>query len=73
MNAGATASPWLTIEQAAAYTHRGRRYLRKQVENGKLRAATVGGRRELLFRVEWLDEHLEACAAPVLVPMRKRA
>lgn len=44
-------SPWLTISEAAAYAKRGKRYLRKQVASKKLRAAVVGGKRELLFRV----------------------
>jgi excisionase family DNA binding protein len=66
-------SPWMTVYQAAAYTHRGRRYLRKQVEAGRLRAAVVGGKRELLFRREWLDEHIESMTVPIAVGIRRRA
>ena len=67
------ASPWMTVHEAAAYTHRGRRYLRKQVEAGKLRAAVVGGKKELLFKAEWLDLWLEELARPVMFQLRRRA
>jgi excisionase family DNA binding protein len=66
-------SPWLSVKEAAAYTRRGRRYLRKQVEAGKLRAAVVGGKREHLFRREWLDQFLEDLTMPVVVNLRRRA
>jgi excisionase family DNA binding protein len=66
-------SPWMTVHQAAAYTHRGRRYLRKQVDAGKLRGAVVGGKKELLFRREWLDQFIEDLATPVVMPIRRRA
>ena len=58
--------------RAAAYAKRGRRYLRKEVAAGRLRAATVGGRR-LLFRAEWLDLFLEELAVPVMVTVRRRS
>jgi excisionase family DNA binding protein len=60
-------SPWLTASEAALYTRRGARYLRKQVKNGKLRAAVVGGRSELLYHREWLDEFLENQTKPALI------
>jgi excisionase family DNA binding protein len=79
----ATDSPWLTITPAIDYlaeertdTGRrkfGRRYIRNQVATGKLRAARVGGRGELLFRKEWLDQWIEDQATPVVLPARRRA
>lgn len=66
-------SPWLTLAQAAAYVHRGRRFLRCEVKKGRLRAALVGGRREILTRREWLDDYLEAQAAPIDFHSRRRA
>jgi len=65
------ASPWLTADEAAAYTHRGRRFLAREVKAGRLRAARVGGRAELLFRREWLDAWLEDLATPVMLPRRR--
>ena len=49
-------TPWLTACEAAAYI---------KVRAGRLRAARVGGRRELRFRAAWLDEYLDRSAAPV--------
>ena len=73
MASDVTPSPWLTIAEAAAYTRRGRRFLRQQVHANRLRAACVGGRRELMFRREWLDAFLEDLATPVFVGARRRA
>ena len=60
-------SPWLTTPEAVSYAKRGRRYLRAQVKAGKLRAAVVGGKSELLFRRDWLDEFLENQAKVTLI------
>lgn len=69
----ATPSPWLTLAQAAAYANFGKRYLAREVKFGRLRAARVGGRSELLFRAEWIDVWLESMATPVMVTPRQRA
>jgi excisionase family DNA binding protein len=66
-------TPWLNLEMAAAYIKRGKRFVSGEVKAGRLRAARVGGRGELLFRREWLDEFLEALAKPIVVDMRRRA
>jgi excisionase family DNA binding protein len=66
-------SPWLTIAEAADYVHRGRRFLAREVRAGRLRAARVGGRGELLLRREWIDLWVEDLATPVMVPTRRRA
>jgi len=77
-------SDWLTDGPAADYLTGGartakgrrkfsRRRLRREVACGKLRAARIGGRGELLFRREWLDEYLESQSTPVIVPVRRRA
>ena len=58
-------SPWLTLADAAAYEKRGKRWLAKEAKAGRVRHAVVGGRRELLFRVEWLDEHVESMVQPL--------
>jgi len=75
---------WHTRRQAIDYltnnerTATGRRklsprYLAKQVADGKLRGARIGGRGELLFRREWLDEWVETQTQPVIVAARRRA
>lgn len=55
----AVQSPWLTVEQAAARVQVGRKVLYAEVRAGRLKAARVGGRRELRFRAEWIDRWLE--------------
>jgi len=65
-----TMSPWLRIGEAAQYVRCGRKLLYREVAAGRLRAARVGGRREIRTRREWLDEWLQATvgdAAQVVV------
>lgn len=67
-------SPWLTTKEAALYARRSRKFLAKEVKIGRLRAAHIGGKRELMFRREWLDQFLEDLATPVMIgPNRRRA
>jgi hypothetical protein len=68
-----SASPWLTVVDASAYAKRGKRFLRNQVKDGKLKAAVIGGKRELFFRAEWLDAWIEDQSTPVLLNLRRRA
>lgn len=64
-------TPWLTLAEAAAYAKRGKRFLAREVKLGRLRAAKVGARGQLLFRAEWIDLWLESMATPVLVSPRR--
>jgi excisionase family DNA binding protein len=64
-------SPWLTSAEAAAYLKRGRRFVLREIHAGKLRAAKIGGRGEILTRREWLDDYATEQATPVAV-MRRR-
>lgn len=67
-------SPWMNGTEAGAYVGgRSKRYLRREVKLGRLRAAIIGGRKELLFRREWLDQYLEDLATPVVVNYRRTA
>ena len=63
-------SPWLPLKAAAAYCGRSRRFLAREIKAGRLRAARVGGRGELLFRREWLDAWLDDLATPIVVRRR---
>jgi len=60
-------SDWITVEQAAAHAQCGKRSIYLAVQQGKLRAARLGGRRELRFLVEWIDAWLLASSTPEIV------
>ena len=64
-----TASPatpvWLTVRQAAARAQCGPKVIYRAVRARKLRAAAIGGRRELRFRAEWVDSWVEGCSTSV--------
>jgi excisionase family DNA binding protein len=66
-------SPWLTSAEAAAYVKRSKRFVLREIKAGRLRAATIGGRREVLTRTDWLDEFVENLSTPVLLSSRRRA
>lgn len=67
----AAESPWLTAAEAAAYVKRGKRFLLREIHAGRLRAARIGGRGEILTRVEWCDAWVSDQAAPI--PIRRTA
>jgi excisionase family DNA binding protein len=60
-------SPWLTVPQAAARAQVGDKTIYREVKAGRLRAARVGGKRSLRFRVEWIDAFLDQSATPIEV------
>jgi len=60
-------TPWLTPTEAAQRAKVGRRLIYSEVNAQRLRAARVGGRRELRFKPIWIDEWLESTAAIVEV------
>ena len=60
-------SPWLTVKEAADRARCGTRTIYSAVQSGKLRAAHLGGRRELRFLAEWVDEFLLVTSTPVMV------
>jgi excisionase family DNA binding protein len=63
----ASPSPWLTVPEAAQRARVGVKLVYREVAAGRLRAARVGGRRDLRFRPDWVDAWLDATAAPVEV------
>jgi excisionase family DNA binding protein len=58
---------WLTVEEAARHAKCGVRSIYLAVRQGKLRAARLGGRRELRLLAAWVDEWLLATSTPVPV------
>jgi excisionase family DNA binding protein len=66
-------TPWLTAAEAADHLKRGKRFVLREIKAGRLRAARIGGRGEVLTRAEWLDQFVEDLAAPVMVSVRRRA
>ena len=51
-------TPWLTVREAAARARCGIKLIYREVKAERLQAAKVGGRRELRFRGEWIDDWL---------------
>jgi excisionase family DNA binding protein len=56
----APASPWLTVGEAADRARCGVKTIYREVHAQRLRAARIGGRRELRFLGEWVDAWLLA-------------
>lgn len=57
---GTAVSPWLTAEEAAQRSRCGIKTIYREVRAKRLKAARVGGRRELRLLAEWIDEWLLA-------------
>jgi excisionase family DNA binding protein len=60
-------SPWLTAREAARYLKRGQSFVRREIHAGRLRAALIGGRGEVLTRREWCDQWVTDQATPIRV------
>lgn len=53
-------SPWLTVTEAAERARCGPKLIYREVRANRLKAARVGGRRELRLLSEWIDAWLLA-------------
>jgi excisionase family DNA binding protein len=51
-------SPWLTAAEAAERARCGIKVIYREVRAKRLRAARIGGRRELRLLQEWVDQWL---------------
>ncbi len=67
LNTDPTSTPWLTVREAAGRARCGHRSIYNATRSGQLRAARLGGRRELRFLPEWIDAWLTETSAPVIV------
>jgi excisionase family DNA binding protein len=63
---------WLVTKEAAARARVGPKTVFREVHAGRLKAARVGGRRELRFRPAWVDQWLEERSTPVVINSRDR-
>jgi excisionase family DNA binding protein len=60
-------TPWLTVGEAAARARVGPKCIYAEVKAGRLRAARVGGRRDLRILASWIDDWLVAASTPIEV------
>jgi excisionase family DNA binding protein len=68
----AESSPWMTARDAAAYIRKNKKFVLREIRLGRLRAARVGGRGEILTRRDWIDEWVLSRAQPLEVVRRRR-
>ena len=67
----APAPVWLTVRQAAKRAQCGPKVIYRAVNDGRLRAVAIGGRRELRFRAEWIDGWLETCSTQAEIQLHR--
>jgi excisionase family DNA binding protein len=58
-------SPWLTVTEAAERARCGVKTIYREVRARRLKAARIGGRRELRLLPEWVDGWLLQSTAPI--------
>lgn len=64
-------SSWMNLAGIASYAGRGKRFMAREIDAGRLRAARIGGRREYVSRPEWVDEWFVSQAEPLMTPRRR--
>jgi len=62
-----TPTPWLTVPEAAQRARVGAKAIYSEIRAGRLRAARVGGRRDIRIRAVWVDSWLDQASTPVEV------
>jgi excisionase family DNA binding protein len=60
-------SAWLTVAEAAEHLRCSPKTIYRLVQQRKLRAAQIGGKRALRFRIEWIDAYAESTALVIEV------
>jgi len=58
-------SRWMTVREAAERARCGVKVIYREAKAGRLRAARIGGRRELRLKNVWIDDWLASTAPPV--------
>lgn len=69
--APAAASPWWTLKEAAAYLRKSDKYVRREINAGRLKAARIGSSRMVLTCAAWCDAWVASQAE--VHPFRPRA
>lgn len=62
MSPDAVVSQWWTCKETAAYLRKGTDFVRDEIKAGRLRAARVGSKRQILCSKQWCDEWVNAQA-----------
>ncbi len=65
-------SDWLTIKESCPVAKCGPKLIYREIKAGRLRAARIGGRRDLRIHRSWIDEWLMRCATPIEITPRRR-
>lgn len=73
MSPSSTSSDWLTVKQVCTIAQCGTKLLYREIKAGRLRAAIIGGRRDLRIHRSWIDEWLTRCATPIEITPRRGA
>jgi excisionase family DNA binding protein len=60
-------SPWLTVTEVCEVAKCGAKLVYREIKAGRLRAAHIGGRRDIRVHRDWIDEYLNRCATPIEV------
>lgn len=60
-------SPWLTVDEVRQVMKCAAKLVYREVKAGRLRAAHIGGRRDIRIHRDWIDEYLTGCAEPIEV------
>lgn len=62
-----TTTDWLTVREACPVAKVGPKTVYREIAAGRLRAARIGGRRDLRIHRRWIDEWLERTASVIEV------
>jgi excisionase family DNA binding protein len=65
-------TPWRTVREAAQRALCGEKLIYREVQAGRLRAARIGGRRDIRILDQWLDDRLIRSSTPVDVQGGRR-
>jgi hypothetical protein len=62
---------WMSARRAGEYLNRSPRFVLREIKAGRLRAARIGGRGEVLTCPAWCDQYVEDQAKPIMIRRRQ--